>query len=390
MASGGSESPAQPPFGAGPDAAIEYLTRPFPKDRFLDPRAAPPQDLLQLVETVQPARIVARIRPPAPAGALPGGLKLGDGARVVGREVLAVVQGALTVGEGKLDVIPFYVVAGDAAPSQDIAFFGNVLVAGDVREGATLQAEDVYVAGNAQAATITAKGDVWVGGEIAGMGQGTVEAHGRVFARSISNATVQGLGDILVRDAITYSEVTSNSRVIVAAERGAMVGGTVSALRGIVARNIGSDFGALTQMTVGRDFLTVQRLMGLEQRIKAHEEGLARIAELKRQIGVETASFMKIPREKQDLYISLLQKEDKIGEELMSLRRGKERFDQAMKEFLQASIQVLEKLHPPVQIQIGQAIETIRERLEGVVLVLGQDNKIAVRREDPHGRQGTP
>ena len=376
------------PGGTGPASPVEYRVLAFDKSLFFDPKAAPPRDLVKMVEPVQPPRLVARLRDPLTAGADPG-LKFGDGVRVVGREVLAVAAGALTVGEGRLDVIPFYVVAGDVAAGQDLSFFGNILVAGDVGEGATLEAEDVYVAGNVRGATITARGDVWIGGEIAGMEQEVVEAHGRVFARSISNTAVQGLGDVVARDAITYSEITSHGHVIVTAERGTVVGGSVSALRGIQARTIGSDFGgALTKVAVGPDFLTLQRLAGMEQRIKEHEAGLARIAELKRQIGVETASLMKIPQEKQDLYISLLRKEDKVGGELLSLRRGKERFDLSMKEFLEASVQVFEKLHPPVQIQIGEVIETIRERLEGVVLALGKDHKIVVRKEDPHGGQG--
>lgn len=376
------------PGGTGPASEVERRVPAFDKGLFFDPKAPPPRGLVKMVEPVQPPRLVARLRIPLSAGGAPG-LKFGDGVRVVGREILAVVPGVLTVGEGRLDVIPFHVVAGDVAAGQDLSFFGNILVGGDVLEGATLEGEDVYVEGNVRGASITARGDVWVGGEIAGMEQEVVEAHGRVFARSISNTAVQGLGDVVARDAIACSEISSHGRVIVTAERGTVVGGSVSALRGIQARTIGSDFGGtLTRVAVGPDFLTLQRLAGMEQRIREHEASLARIAELKRRIGVETASLVKIPQDKQDLYISLLRKEDKVGGELLSLRRGKERFEQSMKEFLEASVEVFEKLHPPVQVQIGEVIETIRERLEGVVLALGKDRKIVVRKEDSHGGSG--
>ena len=203
-----------------------------------------------------------------------------------------------------------------------------------------------------------------------------------MYARAISDANVQSLGDVVVRNSITYSDVTSNGEVKVVAEQGALVGGNISALRAITARNVGSDFGTYTTTSVGVDFLTPRRLSRIDQRIREYEENLSKIDLLKQKLSAAKVDISKLPPEKQDLYISVLQKEIKTREELNSLRRSKEKFDRAIKDFLKASIRVLENLHPPVKVQIGDAIEEIRERMHKVTLVLDPENKIFAKTEE--------
>ena len=147
------------------------------------------------------------------------------------------------------------------------------------------------------------------------------------------------------------------------------------------ARSVGSDFGTYTTTSVGVDFLTPRRLARIDQRIREYEENLSKIEMIKGKLSQAGIDVSKLPMDKQDIYISVLQKEVKSREELNSLRRAKEKFDGAMKEFLQASVRVLENLHPPLKVQIGNAIQEIRDRMQKVTLVLDRDNKIFAKVE---------
>jgi uncharacterized protein (DUF342 family) len=198
----------------------------------------------------------------------------------------------------------------------------------------------------------------------------------------ISDATVQALGDVVVRGSIMHSDVTSNGRVVVAEERGAVVGGSVAAFREIVAKNIGSDFGTSTATTVGNDFLTPKRLERVERRIREHEEQLTKIGLIKKKIAESHIDVTKLPADQQDLLISVLQKEAKARQEMNGLLRGRQKFVKSMTVFLHATIRVLEQLHPGVRVRIGAAVEEFKERLERVVLSLGPDQRIHPTREE--------
>ncbi|MHC4607223.1 MAG: DUF342 domain-containing protein [Planctomycetota bacterium] len=387
-----SSTPSEP----GEDATIEFKTPLFDKSIFFtgDPVEA---DLATFVENVEAGETVAEVRPATPgkpgvdvrgeeSPPIPGKdlqLRLGAGLQRSGdgRSVVALVNGTVVLGDDSVDIVPFYVVKGDLEAGQDVRQNGHVMVTGSVTGPVSVRAEDIFIGGSAEAASLSGTGDIYVGGGIVGKKTGRVEADGRVFARSISDATVQAFGDVTVRTSITYSEVASNGVVRVVAERGALVGGTVSALKGIETKNVGSDFGTYTTTAAGVDFLTPKRIERIEKRIREYEDNLSKIDLLKRKLAEAKVDVSKLPPEKQDLYISVLQKEIRTREELNSLRRSREKFDRAITDFLEASIRILENLHPPVKVQIGQTIQEIRERMEKVTLVLDGEKQIHVKRE---------
>ncbi len=214
-----------------------------------------------------------------------------------------------------------------------------------------------------------------------GKKEGKIYADGRVAARHVSDAEIEALGDIIVTNTITYSEVISNSRVLVTAERGAIVGGQVSALRGIETRSLGSDFGTYTVTAVGRDFLTAKRLERLKEIIGVHEDNLRKIALLKSKLAKANVDLKRLPPAKQDIYLGILRKEVKSQQELESLMRRRERLSQVLSDVLEATIRVREELHPPVRVEIADAIKEIEEHLRRVVVFRDRKEGIVTRAE---------
>lgn len=253
-----------------------------------------------------------------------------------------------------------------------------MVILGNV-SGQKIDADDLIVAGNCERCEIRSGGDVFIGGGVIGKKEGKIYADGRVAARHVSDAEVEALGDIIVTNTITYSEVTSNSRVMVTAERGSIVGGRVGALRGIEARSVGSDFGTYTVTAVGRDFLTARRLERLKEVIKVHEDNLERIQKLKAKLARANVDIKKLPPAKQDIYLGVLRKEVKSQQELESLARRRDRLNQALSDVLEATIRIREELFPPVRVEIADAIKEIEERLRQVVVFRDRSRGIIAR-----------
>lgn len=309
-------------------------------------------------------------------------LRLGDGVRVAqdGREIYAVRRGAVVSGGGVLEVVPFYIIREDLNGGPDITFDGNVLIAGTVYGPMTITARDIYIAGNLENATIVAQGDVFVQGSVVGKRQTVIECDGRLFARTVSDAQIRAIGDVLVRNSLTYCDVLSNGRVILSGERGWILGGQVCALREIFAHSIGSDFGTFTSIVVGKDFLTGKRLGAIDTKIRVYEESLAKIESAKARLAAAKVDARLLPPDKQDIYISILEKEKLSREELESLRQRRLRFSKAIADDATATIRVLENLFPPVKIQACDTVQEIEDKLFHVVIALDRQNgKLKVR-----------
>jgi len=206
----------------------------------------------------------------------------------------------------------------------------------------------------------------------------------------VADAEIEALGDVIVTNSITYSNVTSNSRVVVTAERGAVIGGKVAALRGIEARSIGSDFGTYTVTAVGRDFLTARRLERLKEIIGVHQDNLAKIAEVKGKLAKANVDVRKLPPEKQDIYLGILRKEARSQSELAALSRRRDRLNQALSDVLEATIRIREELYPPVRVEIADAIREIEGRLKSVVVYRDRKEGILTRQSVPAPDDAAP
>lgn len=322
------------------------------------------------------------IQPRSPAGL---SVELGAGLRqshAGSGEIRTVSPGQLVLDARRLEVMPLFLAEGDYGPDlPEISFRGLVVVLGNL-SGQRLDADEVIIAGNCERSEVHSAGDVFIGGGVIGKKEGKIYADGRVAARHVSDAEIEALGDIIVTNTITYSTVTSNSRVTVTAERGAIVGGQVSALRGIEARSVGSDFGTYTVTAVGRDFLTAKRLERLKEVIGVHRDNLKKIGALKGKLARAHVDIKRLPPAKQDIYLGILRKEVKSQQELESLVRRRERLSRVLSDVLEATIRIREELYPPVRVEIADAIRDIEEHLRKVVVFRDRRAGIVTRADD--------
>jgi uncharacterized protein (DUF342 family) len=355
--------------------------------------------LPQMISELKEDEVVGRYYPPVPgeAGVNVRGkpvpppdpaalrVRLGEGLHQssgASGEVRTVTPGQLVLDARRLEIMPLFLVEGDYGPeSPEISFRGMVVVLGSL-SGQKVDADDVIIAGNCERSEVSSVGDVFVGGGVVGKKEGKIYADGRVAARHVSDAEVEALGEIIVTNTITYSEVTSNSRVVVTAERGSIVGGRIAALQGIEARSIGSDFGTYTVTAVGRDFLTGKRLKRIVELIDVHEDNLKRIAQLKGRLAKHNVDVKKLSPAKQDIYLGILRKEVKSQQELQSLTRRRDRLSQALSDVLEATVRIREELYPPVRVEIADAIREIEERLRQVVVYRDLKDGIVARADD--------
>lgn len=286
-------------------------------------------------------------------------------------------SGYVIVDENRVDIVPLYVMEHPAPGSVvDFYFPGAVLVLGGIRGPGTIECEDLFILGNCEQMKIVSHHDIFITGGIVGHHQTSIDADGGIYSSFVSEARLSALGEIIVSNAILYSHIISNGITRVTSEKGIIAGGTIYSLKGIVAATIGSEFGMLTETTVGKDFLTTARLKDIADKIALHEDNLRRIQELKERLAKSRVPIEQMPPDKQDIYVGVLQKEQNSHVQLRSLMRRRRTLSQGLREFLSASVQVLDTLYPPVRIQIADAIREVTEKLRNVTLTYSKHQGI--------------
>ncbi|NDY43256.1 DUF342 domain-containing protein [Dissulfurirhabdus thermomarina] len=229
-----------------------------------------PSDLIRNVLQDQPVAVLRKPSPgyagknvfgePIPARAgRPAKVRLGDGVAAEedeeGVRVRAARDGHLAWNGSVLSVADVFTVPGDVDyATGNLMFVGRRLeIGGDVLPGFRVQCRgDVHVKGLVNDGTVEAVGDVHVDGGVIGE-KAEVRAGGDIRVGFAENARLDAGQDLYVRDHLLQVDCFCRGRLVVVEGKGAIVGGSSLALRGVEAQVIGSAAAVPTLVHVGYD-----------------------------------------------------------------------------------------------------------------------------------------
>jgi len=177
-----------------------------------------------------------------------------------GTHLIADVAGRVCTGSGEISVAQEYVVAGDVDfRVGSIVFNGYVEVRGDILDGFNVTAvKGLRVNGNIGACQIRSDGDVSFCG-MDGVEKGTVVCGGTITANFMHDcALVECAGDVIADVELHNCHVKALGRIVV--NRGAITGGSYTALGGIETKKAGSASSIKTTLRAGFDYRDMAEL----------------------------------------------------------------------------------------------------------------------------------
>lgn len=171
-----------------------------------------------------------------------------------GCQYFASTEGNVTIEGRCLTVTPIYVIEGNLdAATGDVDFHGDVLIQGNVFAGVTVKTTgNITVNGHVETASLFAGKDVILKNGMQGSGSGLIRAGGKVMARFLEQTQVSA-GTEINTGAILNCEVEAGQTVVIAGNKGTIIGGMVSAVEQITAASIGNRAGVTTQLVIGMD-----------------------------------------------------------------------------------------------------------------------------------------
>ncbi|MHC4914961.1 MAG: DUF342 domain-containing protein, partial [Planctomycetota bacterium] len=295
---------------------------------------------LNLIENVHPGQGLCRVLPPSPG--TPGSdvlgnevparegkpvkLRPGRGARLSedGELYVAEIAGRLVHEDEAVEVSQEYAIRGDVDYSVgNIDFVGRVTVAGEILDEFNVKADmGLEVRGPVGNCRLSSDADIVLHGGMFGKNSGTVRAGGGVRARYLNECNLEAGGDVVVgREA--YNSVVRTEGAYVS-PGGKVVGGEVTALRGIEVETAGSELGVATRLRAGVDYRKAERLRALSEEIADADREIERVSTAIGPLLTETRKLQALPVDKKKVVLDLVShlKQLKEGREQLSLQRA--------------------------------------------------------------------
>jgi uncharacterized protein (DUF342 family) len=291
--------------------------------------------------------------------------------------VTAAIDGHATLLYGEVAVTNVYQINKDVGvETGNIQFIGSVVIRGNVLHGFSVKAEgDVEVYGGVDGGTVEAAGNVTVQYGITGGGHGGVVAGGSVKARFIESAEVRAGSSVWAAEGILQSRVEAGATVEVMGRRGAIIGGQVIARNGVSARNIGSEMGAPTQITVGIQPEVRQELQEIQRQLVGVEADFQRVDQAIQFLSLQERQGV-LPQKKRATLSRLVLAQEQMFSRREALKARKQELEQTAQEARAAWVHAKDDCFPGVRITIGSSHYPVTDRLQRVRFRLNADLEV--------------
>jgi len=286
-------------------------------------------------------------------------------------EYIADSDGQVIIKDQKISVLALYEIAGDVNFSTgNIDFIGTVVVKGDVKDGFKIHAgEDIIISGVVEGAELTAGGKITVVGGVSGNDKAKMVCKGDASIKYVRNAIVEVGGNLNIGQAIMHSKVTCDGKVIVAGQRGVIVGGQIIAGQEVSAGIIGSNFATNTEIVVGEIVSIREELQKIDAELKSIVENLDKtkkgmlfLKELHTKLGGN------LPADKKELLTKLTRAQFKLIADSKMLAERKTEFQkkeqESMAEKRNCRVVCTGVIYSGVKIIINKVMRQISEELK--------------------------
>lgn len=268
-------------------------------------------------------------------------------------------QPVLSFG-GKLSVLPEIHIKGDVGyETGHIIFEGNIVINGSIQSGFRVKGANVTAAEIA-GGIVESSGNITVSG---GVTDAVIECLGSLTAKFLNGSKVHSYGDIFIKNEIIDSSIMTSGAVEII--KGTVISSDISAKRGMMAKEVGSETSRACKIKIGTLDHEKQELRKIEARLEFKKSWKKRLEKLI--IGL--ADELKKNQEEQT---KLAHIEDRAALEIKSLNAA---VDEAGKDLAKVKV---------IQTRINQ-LKSIISNTESRLSLLFADQEILEQhlREEP-------
>lgn len=181
---------------------------------------------------------------------------------------LAATDGKVELKGNRLEISKMLVLNDTTLVTGKVEFDGCVYIKGNVGSGVLIKAsEDVIVDGYVESAHIESGGSIILRQGMNAAGNGSLRAGKNIVGKFFEAVRVYAPESIQANYCLN-SELYTEGKVTVSGANGSLVGGTVCAVRGLTAYNVGNRAGIATWLKLGVNEILLKKQRALEMQIE--------------------------------------------------------------------------------------------------------------------------
>ncbi len=367
----------------GVDGRIEFYVHPSSEEARYEKDAQGRINYheLNLIENVKVGQEIAKVLPPSQGVAgsdvlgevIPAkageAFKLRPGKGIAHDEknelFIADEPGRLVHEDDVVRISQLFEVRGDVDYSiGNLDFVGKVSVTGEILDDFDIKAEmGIEVRGPVGSCKLESKGDVILHSGVSGKTKGTITAGGKVDARYLNEVTVEADGSVKV-DREAYNS-TIRTQGVYTSPRGKVVGGSITALKGIEIGTAGSDLGVATKLWAGVDFKSAERRRSMAEALDHADREIERISTAIGPLLADPKKIQLLPTKKKKAVLNLVSHLKHLKEQRQQLETERIEAPAAEQRNATRQINIKEMVYQGITAEIGECRLLLKKEATG-------------------------
>ena len=272
------------------------------------------------------------------------------------REVIALKNGVLKK-DYTIDEINF--IKGDVDYNTgNISYSQSLVITGDVKSGfAVYSGENIEIRGCVEDGTVVADGDVLIKQGFLGTGKGLVKGK-NVTIGHVKQQKVLASGDIYVGGEVIHGDLQAGGFIKMLSVRGIVMGGILTAGKGIEVVNAGNARNIKTEIRVGYS----EEVADIDKEIVRFDDNIEKAEAAKRIITV-AGEFKELSDEKKKLLEKLKYTQKQLNLEKHSLKTRKINIIDELLEREKPYVKIVHTIFPNTTVQVGYLKQVIEKEM---------------------------
>jgi hypothetical protein len=242
------------------------------------------------------------------------------------------------------------------------------MVRGDIQSDFSIKlGGSLEVMGNVEDSTIQVGGNVTVHNGFYGHGHGSLTAGGDIRVHHVLNQIINGEKDVYIEKEAVNATIRSGANII--APRAVVAGGTMDALRDIIAGTLGSKDGGYAKLRAGKRGRILERLGQIDKERKHAEKQLADVKGAVYRFVKMKVDGATLTAEQEQALVKLQEVQKLLPARMESLAREYDELQVELQKKNEVKIEVHGVVHENVVIDINSVRKVVESAIEGVVFV---------------------
>ncbi|MCT8139845.1 DUF342 domain-containing protein [Anaerobacillus sp. CMMVII] len=272
-----------------------------------------------------------------------------------GLMLYAMIDGQMSV-EGKIiHIFPVFEVNGDLdLKTGNISFVGTVNIRGNVPAGFEIHSKgDIRIHGTVEGAVLISGGSIYVSTGIVGQGKGLIKAKGNLHTTFINQGIIEVEGDVNCTQSILHSTVQADGTVYCHKGIGNIVGGSISAGKSIIAREVGNSHNTRTFLYLGANQNLMDKEHAFSEKLKRAEDDLTKLNTLLQKLN-EKEKISPLTTNEKIIKLKVRNSLEVTIDALMEAKEKMEELQEVIGQFGKSTVIVEKQIYPNVDVHFGK------------------------------------